>query len=243
MTDSSGTVVWAADYKPFGEATVTVSTITNNLRFPGQYFDAETGLNYNYFRDYDPATGRYKQADPIGLGGGINLYVYALNSPLMYIDPTGEDAAAGVTAEWVLGKIMEALIGARPSVTPNFNILWGEQCCCQGQTYRKKVTTVALRVRIGTMGNIDGGGKFSSCGPCEEDACFSLTGGFNISQFAISRMPVIGASLGRYLNDFGSIRVNATGQYCMKRGFTYLNVGASARFLYVGAASTNIRVY
>jgi uncharacterized protein RhaS with RHS repeats len=48
MTDSSGTVVWAADYKPFGEVTITVSTITNNLRFPGQYYDAETGLNYNY---------------------------------------------------------------------------------------------------------------------------------------------------------------------------------------------------
>jgi hypothetical protein len=41
LTDSNGTVVWAADYKPFGEA-----TITNNLRFPGQYYDAETGLNY-----------------------------------------------------------------------------------------------------------------------------------------------------------------------------------------------------
>jgi uncharacterized protein RhaS with RHS repeats len=54
MTDSSGAVVWAADYKPFGEATVTVSTITNNLRGIGQYFDAETGLNYNYFRDYNP---------------------------------------------------------------------------------------------------------------------------------------------------------------------------------------------
>jgi RHS protein len=42
MTDASGAVVWAADYKPFGEATITVSTITNNLRFPGQYYDAES---------------------------------------------------------------------------------------------------------------------------------------------------------------------------------------------------------
>jgi RHS repeat-associated protein len=77
LTDSTGTVVWSADYKPFGEATVdqTVSTITNNLRFPGQYYDAETGLHYNYFRDYDPAIGKYKQADPIGLAGGSNLYV------------------------------------------------------------------------------------------------------------------------------------------------------------------------
>src|SRR5512147_365268 len=82
MTDATGTVVWAADYKPFGEATVTVSTITNNLRFPGQYYDQETGTHYNYFRDYDPAIGKYKQADSIGLTGGINLYAYSLNNPL-----------------------------------------------------------------------------------------------------------------------------------------------------------------
>jgi RHS repeat-associated protein len=45
-----------------------------NLRFPGQYKDSETGLNYNYFRDYNPTTGRYVQSDPIGLGPGINAY-------------------------------------------------------------------------------------------------------------------------------------------------------------------------
>lgn len=90
MTDSSGTVVWSADYKPFGEATVTISTITNNLRFPGQYYDAETGLNYNYYRDYNPVIGRYVEADRIGLRGGMNLYVYVSNRPTIYIDPMGE---------------------------------------------------------------------------------------------------------------------------------------------------------
>jgi RHS repeat-associated protein len=89
MTDSSGTVVWAADYKPFGEATITVSTITNNLRFPGQYFDAETGLHYNYYREYNPSIGKYLQADPIGLGGGINPYPYVQNNPVKNIDPFG----------------------------------------------------------------------------------------------------------------------------------------------------------
>ncbi len=107
MTDSSGAVVWSADYKPFGEATVTVSTITNNLRFPGQYFDAETGLHYNYFRDYSPATGRYIEIDPlllpivydretyfavsyfISTPNKLHNYLYAASNPLKFIDFLG----------------------------------------------------------------------------------------------------------------------------------------------------------
>lgn len=59
------------------------------LRFPGQYFDQETGLHYNYFRDYDPSTGRYIESDPIGLDGGLNTYSYSELNPLRYIDPLG----------------------------------------------------------------------------------------------------------------------------------------------------------
>ncbi len=90
MTDSTGTVVWSADYKPFGEATITTNTITNNLRFPGQYYDAETGLHYNYFRDYDPVVGRYIESDPIGIAGGKNhLFAYVGNNPESRTDPFG----------------------------------------------------------------------------------------------------------------------------------------------------------
>jgi RHS repeat-associated protein len=84
-----GTIVWAADYLPFGQVEITVDTIENNLRFVGQIQDPETGLHYNYHRYYDPATGRYLTTDPIGLEGGINPYVYVRNNPINWVDPFG----------------------------------------------------------------------------------------------------------------------------------------------------------
>ncbi|WP_333994300.1 RHS repeat-associated core domain-containing protein [Burkholderia cepacia] len=60
-----------------------------NLRFQGQYLDRETGLHYNLFRYYDPDVGRYISPDPIGLVGGVNLYQYANNNPISWIDPLG----------------------------------------------------------------------------------------------------------------------------------------------------------
>jgi RHS repeat-associated protein len=62
---------------------------TFDLRFPGQQFDKETNLYYNFFRDYDPQTGRYVESDPIGLGGGINTYSYVGANPVSFIDPFG----------------------------------------------------------------------------------------------------------------------------------------------------------
>ena len=71
-TNPQGQITWQAQAEAFGQTTPDPnSTITVNLRFPGQYFDEESGLHYNYFRDYDPQTGRYVQSDPIGLEGGL----------------------------------------------------------------------------------------------------------------------------------------------------------------------------
>ena len=89
LITGEGTVVWQAAYLPFGRTQVQLGTVQNNLRFPGQYFDAETGLHYNWNRYYDPDTGRYLSPDPIGLYGGMNLYAYTNQNPINYIDHKG----------------------------------------------------------------------------------------------------------------------------------------------------------
>jgi RHS repeat-associated protein len=87
-TNTSGTQVWAWAGDAFGVGTPTGS-MTVNLRMPGQYFDTETGLFYNWNRYYSPAIGRYISSDPIGLDGGMNTFNYANASPVMYYDPEG----------------------------------------------------------------------------------------------------------------------------------------------------------
>jgi RHS repeat-associated protein len=108
MTNSGGNVVWKAAYDPFGEAQVDpASTVTNNFRFPGQYYDEESGLHYNWHRYYDPRTGRYVKVDSLrslfiqknksyfivplfkSLPSRLLPYVYAQNNPIVVIDQEG----------------------------------------------------------------------------------------------------------------------------------------------------------
>ncbi len=94
-TDSTKRVVWRWDSAPFGDTLPAADPdgdgvpFTLNLRFPGQYFDTETGLHYNYYRDYDPVTGRYLESDPIGLRGGVGTYGYVGGRPLTKRDLLG----------------------------------------------------------------------------------------------------------------------------------------------------------
>jgi RHS repeat-associated protein len=87
VIDSAGVVVWSGDYKPFGEVVITVSTVQNHIRFPGQYYEHETAQHYNYHRFYVKRLGRYATPDPTGLEGGINVYSYAANNPIIGFDP------------------------------------------------------------------------------------------------------------------------------------------------------------
>jgi RHS repeat-associated protein len=88
-------VMWRWDSGAFGTGVPSenpegAGTFRYQLRFPGQYFDAESGLHYNYFRDgYDPSIGRFTQSDPIGLAGGFNTYGYVRGNPVSGIDPLG----------------------------------------------------------------------------------------------------------------------------------------------------------
>ena len=96
IANATGTPRWRWNQgEPFGESMAnedpdgTSVAFTFPQRLPGQYYDAQTGHHYNYFRDYNPSLGRYAESDPIGLGGGSNRYVYVTGSPLLYYDPHG----------------------------------------------------------------------------------------------------------------------------------------------------------
>ena len=81
---------WSPANDPFGEsAPVGSAGFVLNQRLPGQVWDAETGLDFNYFRDYDASTGRYIESDPLGTRGGVSTYSYVVDQPLSYIDPFG----------------------------------------------------------------------------------------------------------------------------------------------------------
>ena len=105
-TDSSQNIAWQASYEPFGAASVS-GTITQNLRLPGQFFDLESGVNHNGFRNYVPDIGRYAEPDPLGrLGSGNNLYVYVGDNPINLVDPSG---CAVIDCEAKLNELRDAI--------------------------------------------------------------------------------------------------------------------------------------
>lgn len=112
MTSQAGSIVWWAVYSPFGAVHATGGTPRQNMRFPGQWFQLEMGLAYNWHRNYDATLGRYVQPDPLGYDGGRNLYGYVGGNPSAYSDPTGLCPACIIPVLGAYG----ALLGTRALV-------------------------------------------------------------------------------------------------------------------------------
>lgn len=124
ITDQSNVVQWAWENKDaFGDNLPSIQNITFNLRFPGQYVDIESGISYNYFRNYHSGVGRYMQSDPIGLEGGINTYGYVGGNPLGYVDPLGLLPVEEYLKDWICNSKSweDALNKARTNKMSNFD--------------------------------------------------------------------------------------------------------------------------
>jgi RHS repeat-associated protein len=139
LSNSAKQAAWQWAYSAFGDeqptigrnryvdpattpnaGTTTMADVVFNLRYPGQYFDKESNLHYNYFRSYDAKTGRYSQSDPIGLDGGWNRFAYAENDPLGFTDPDGlqvrPNPRTGPGAQPLFPRIGPTLPPANPPV-------------------------------------------------------------------------------------------------------------------------------
>jgi RHS repeat-associated protein len=147
MSCVNGRVVWSLNSSSFGKAESVLESVYNNLRFPGQYKDQETGLNLNLFRYYNSHIGRYMRIDPIGYNGGINLYSYAMNSPVRYYDPKGLLSKKGTTVAIKLITFFSNCMEISPG---NLNWQAGNKLLINrlfGKKYKKRISNLAYQMK------------------------------------------------------------------------------------------------
>ncbi len=170
ITDSNGSPVWlwAIDADAFGanlpnENPSGQGNFSCNLRYPGQYFDNETGLHYNMFRDYDPSSGRYVESDPIGLEGGLNTFGYALGNPIRNSDPKG----LFIPGIIIIGEILLDAIAAEEAAAAAAAAAEAVAAAAARQAAISAARSAAAAAAIAAASRSDAGRN--SCPPSKEE--------------------------------------------------------------------------
>ena len=224
MSDNTGAVVWRWDSEAFGTQIATGTSLTYNLRFPGQYYDNSTKLHYNGFRDYDPKIGRYIESDLIGLAGGTNTYGYVGNNPLSFVDLLGLELTdaqianiifnetrsfSGPNVDQARSNIAQVVINGdnalgdnRPATAPTTSTVPASE----QQTYQACKNAVAIARNARTNGGID---------PTNGALNFNFRN--NNSTAPFFKLP-IQTQFGPLNNSFTGGGLNATGIYANTYG-------------------------
>jgi RHS repeat-associated protein len=188
MTNMAKSTVWSASYKPWGEVQSITGSATQNLRFPGQYFQIETGLAYNWHRAFDPVTGRYTQPDPLGFVDGPSVYAYARNSPYIYTDREGKFGLGGAGLGGGINFAFQLATNLAKGQTLG-TALW----CVD--SYQVAVSAALGGVGLGVVGNIWKGNY----------AAAAVGGGVGVYMKTLINPYKIGRPAGPAINEEGSI--------------------------------------
>ena len=156
-TNQSGTILWRWE-GVFGDTLPSPNGVDVTVRYPGQTYDSETGLFYNWNRYYDPGTGRYGSSDPIGLRGGLNTYAYGNLNPLQFIDLAGlcftikfpidyyshSTESWGGPGRWHMTAVDASGGGEDEEIGLPF---WTVRCFCSSETTGKRTHTYRIKWR------------------------------------------------------------------------------------------------
>jgi len=201
LVKSDGAIVWQADVTAFGKALVDpASTVTCNLRFSKQYYDAETGLHYNTMRYYDPELGRYMRPDPMGIEPADNVYSFANNCPTYFVDIKGLACSGCHGIAYAFGGEKKLWKGFGIEVKAKYKVnAKGQVCkvCCDDGTCGWKgsltasftgelegsykttkidiwIASVGIGLKVAVAGGFEVGG--SATVSCEGERCGKFSG-------------------------------------------------------------------